>query len=71
VSRVAGQSVSFALGGLLISITGELSTAAVILGIGPLGALLVIWVFFPETHGRELEDITGEEVVVPTLPFGP
>ena len=60
VARVAGQSASFAFGSLLIRLTGELSTTAVLLGIGPLLSLLVIWVLFPETKGRELEDITGE-----------
>lgn len=68
VARVAGQSVSFALGGLLITVTGELSTASVILGAGPACALLVVWLFFPETHGRELEDITGE---APPIALGP
>ncbi len=71
VARVAGQSVSFALGGLLIRATGELSTTSVILGCGPMAALLVIWIFFPETKGRELEDITGEALPIPPLAFGP
>jgi MFS family permease len=63
IARVAGQSVSFAMGGLLITLTGRLSIAAVILGVGPLLALLVIWRYFPETKGRELEEITGEHIV--------
>jgi MFS family permease len=62
VARVAGQSASFALGALLLSITGELSITSIILGSGPFVALLVIWLAFPETKGRELEDITGESV---------
>jgi putative MFS transporter len=68
VARVAGQSVSFAVGALLIRVTGELSVTAVILGAGPLLALLVIWIAFPETKGRELEEITGE---APLPVFGP
>jgi putative MFS transporter len=72
VARVAGQSVSFAIGGLLITVTKELSRAAIILGIGPFLALLIVWIFFPETKGRELEDITGESITIaPPLPFGP
>jgi putative MFS transporter len=67
VARVAGQSISFILGGVLITVTGHLSTAAVILGVGPLAALLIIWIAFPETKGRELEEISGEA----PLPFEP
>jgi MFS transporter, putative metabolite:H+ symporter len=67
VARVAGQSVSFALGALLLRVTGELSITSVILGTGPFLALLVIWFAFPETKGRELEDITGEALPI----FGP
>ena len=68
VARVAGQSLSFALGALLISLTGELSITSVILGIGPFIALIIVWIMFPETKGRELEDITGE---APLPIFGP
>jgi putative MFS transporter len=72
VTRVGGQAVSFALGGLLISITGALQYAAIILGSGPLLALLVVWFFFPETKGRELEDITGEHIIpIAPIPLGP
>jgi putative MFS transporter len=60
VARVAGQSASFLLGALLIRLTGHLSTTSVILGCGPLIALLIVWLVFPETKGRELEEITGE-----------
>jgi putative MFS transporter len=68
VARVAGQSASFALGALLLSVTGELSITSIVLGTGPFLALLVIWLAFPETKGRELEEITGEAI----LPvFGP
>lgn len=68
VARVAGQSASFAAGALLLTMTDQLSVTSVILGTGPFIALLVIWVAFPETKGRELEEITGEAI----LPvFGP
>jgi putative MFS transporter len=68
VARVAGQSASFALGALFIRLTGKLSTTSVILALGPLAALLIIWFAFPETKGRELEDISGE---APLPIFGP
>ncbi|MEX0875334.1 MAG: MFS transporter [Actinomycetota bacterium] len=60
IARVAGQSASFVFGSLLIDATGELSTTAVILGVGPLLGLILIAVMFPETKGRELEEISGE-----------
>jgi MFS family permease len=60
VARVAGQSISFVLGGVLIRATGSLGKTSVILSAGPLLALLIVWLAFPETKGRELEDITGE-----------
>jgi putative MFS transporter len=68
VARVAGQSISFVLGGVLIRLTGGLSGASVILALGPMAALIIIWIAFPETKGRELEDITGE---APLPIFGP
>ncbi len=68
VARVAGQSASFAFGALLLTVTDQLSVTSIILGIGPFLALLIIWRVFPETKGRELEEITGE-VVLPV--FGP
>ena len=60
VAAVAGQAASFGLGGLLITLTGGLPGAATILMGGPLIAVLLFAFFFPDTHGRELEDITGE-----------
>jgi hypothetical protein len=67
VARVAGQSASFAVGALLIHFTGQLSITSVLLGVGPLAALLIIWTMFPETKGRELEEITGEAPLVPLI----
>lgn len=73
VARVIGQSTSFIVGGALLRITGELSTTSIILGVGPLLALVIIAVSFPETKGRELEEINNEapvpfEVIPPIGP---
>jgi MFS transporter, putative metabolite:H+ symporter len=65
IARVLGQSISFLLGSVLIDAIGELSITSVILGIGPLLSFLLIWLVFPETKGRELEEISGEA----PLPF--
>ena len=60
VAAVGGQAASFGLGGLLITALGGLPGAATALMGGPLVAVVIFAVFFPDTHGRELEDITGE-----------
>ncbi len=61
-ARVAGQSGSFALGGLLLAATDSFPTTVSLLAIGPLIAVVIFAMVFPDTHGRELEDISGEEV---------
>ena len=60
VAAVGGQAASFGLGGLFITLTGGLPGAATALMAGPLVAVVLFAFFFPDTHGRELEDITGE-----------
>jgi hypothetical protein len=42
-----------------------------LLGVGPLIAFAVIWIFFPETKGRELEEISGEVTVHLPTPLVP
>ena len=64
VAGVVGRSASLGLGALLL-IQLSPSATATLLGIGPLAAILVIAVMFPDTHGRELEDITGEAFAIP------
>lgn len=61
VAAVGGQAASFGIGGALITLTGGLPGAASVLMLGPLIAVALFAVFFPDTHGRELEDITGTE----------
>ncbi|MEA3076779.1 MAG: transporter, putative metabolite:H+ symporter [Actinomycetota bacterium] len=60
VAKVGGNASSLALGGVLIQLTGGLPTAAMILGLGPLLGIVIILVAFPETHGRELEEVSGD-----------
>ncbi|HEX4819558.1 MAG TPA: hypothetical protein VFV00_05080, partial [Acidimicrobiales bacterium] len=60
---VAGRSVSLGLGALLLLQVSSPATAT-ILGIGPIVAIVMIALLFPDTHGRELEDITDEPVVL-------
>jgi len=60
VAAVGGQAGSLALGGILISLTGGLPGAATVLMLGPIVAIVVFAVAFPDTHGRELEETAGE-----------
>jgi putative MFS transporter len=60
--RVAGDAASLALGGLLLHLTGSLPPTVTMLGLGPLAAIVIYAVAFPDTHGRELEDIAPESV---------
>jgi MFS family permease len=63
ISSVVGRSASLGLGALLLLRVSPSATAT-ILGIGPLAAIVIIALTFPDTHGRELEDITGEEFAI-------
>ena len=56
-AKYVGQSTSFLVAGALIGGAGNLPRAVLILSGGPLVAALLIAVLFPETGGRELEDI--------------
>lgn len=63
-ARYVGQSTSFLVAGALIGGAGNLPRAVLILSGGPLVAALLVAAFFPETGGRELEDIN----LTPPLP---
>ena len=56
-AKYLGQSISFIVAGVLIAGTGNLSRAVLVLSAGPLMAAGLIACFFPETGGRELEQI--------------
>ncbi len=60
IARAVGQVTSLGLGGLVLGLTDESFPITVtLLGIGPLVAVILFFTLFPETHGRELEDISG------------
>ena len=56
-ARYTSQAVSFLVAGALIG-AGSLPTAVLVLSLGPLLAAVLVAAFFPETGGRELEDIS-------------
>lgn len=59
--RSLGDSSSLLLGGLIYVLVGEkLSTTAAILMLGPIVMILLVWFYFPDTHGKELEETSGE-----------
>jgi putative MFS transporter len=61
LAGVAGRASSLAIAAPLLASFSQ-STTATLLGIGPVIAVVLIAVYFPDTHGRELEEISGEEV---------
>jgi putative MFS transporter len=63
IAGVIGRSISLGVGAILLLRVSPSATATV-LGIGPLAAIVIIALMFPDTHGRELEDITGEDLAI-------
>jgi hypothetical protein len=63
LAGVLGRSGSLAIAAPLLAVFSQ-STTATILGIGPIIAIIMFATMFPDTHGRELEDITGEDLTV-------
>ncbi len=64
VALVIGEVISLALGGLLLRVFGNLPDVVAILILGPIGVIIIVAKWFPETRGRELEEIhvPGAEV---------
>jgi putative MFS transporter len=58
VALVIGEVMSLALGGILLRVFGNLPDVVAVLIFGPIAVIVIVARFFPETHGRELEDIT-------------
>src|SRR5688500_10789373 len=64
VAKAGGSAASLGLGGQRVHATGGRLWAATSLGRGPLIGLVMVAVLFPDTHGRELEEISGEDLAV-------
>lgn len=56
VGSVPGQFVSLAVASALIAVSGEISASFVVVSLGPVVALILFWMAFPETKGRDLAD---------------
>lgn len=65
---VAGRTASLGIAAVLLSLTAasgsSQSWTATILSVGPFVAILMIAALFPDTHGRELEETSGEKLAV-------
>jgi putative MFS transporter len=62
-ARVSGNAASLALGGALLAALDGQAITTTILAIGPLLAIVIVALFFPDTHGRELEETSGQAPV--------
>jgi MFS family permease len=65
IARVAGQAASLAAGAALLTTTGSMPMTTTILVSGALVAVVLYATLFPDTHGRELEDL--EELSPPVV----
>jgi MFS family permease len=63
-AKYLGQACSFIFAGALITGTGSLGRTVLVLCAGPLVAAILIAVWFPETGGRELEELSPEPGVL-------
>lgn len=61
-ARYVGQSLSFLIAGALIGGSRNLPHTVVLLSLGPLAAGVLIALGFPETGGRELEELVAPPV---------
>jgi MFS family permease len=61
-AQVFGRTASLGLAAILLAATNEnQSVTATVLAVGPFLAVVLIATMFPDTHGRELEETSGEE----------
>ncbi len=63
VVSVAGSSLGLLLAGWMADRIGGLGHAMAVLAIGPAILVVLVLVFYPETAGRELEDLNPEDRV--------
>ena len=69
VAAVLGEVTSLGVGALLLRIFGNLPDVVAVLILGPIGLIAVVIRWFPETRGRELEEIirTGGNLASPAV----
>lgn len=65
VTSLAGSAAGLLLAGQLADHFGEIGPAMAVLSVGPALVAVLVVVFYPETAGRELEDINPEDRAPP------
>jgi MFS transporter, putative metabolite:H+ symporter len=60
IARVLGQAISLGVGGVLLHLFGNFQDTVAVLVLGPVAMIVIVACWFPETHGRELEEISYE-----------
>jgi putative MFS transporter len=60
IAGATGQSSSFLLAAVLIGVTGSLARSTALLAAGPLIALVIVAIRFPETASKELEETSAD-----------
>jgi len=68
VALVAGSSLGLLLAGWMADELGGLGQAMAVLAIGPAVLAVVVLTLFPETAGRELEDLNPTDRPPPRAP---
>jgi MFS family permease len=69
-TAILGRTASLGIAAVLLQLWSQPVTIT-LLSIGPISAIVIIARLFPDTHGRELEETSGEGEMAPTLlPFG-
>lgn len=58
VAIVIGEVISLGLGALLLRVFGNLPDVVAVLILGPIAVIVIVARWFPETRGRELEEIS-------------
>jgi MFS family permease len=59
VATVCGSAIGLVVAGVLAGPLG-IGRAIALLAVGPLVSVAIVWLAFPETARRELEDTSGE-----------
>jgi putative MFS transporter len=68
-AQVLGRTASLGMAAVLLAVTDENQPiTASVLAIGPFLAVVLIAALFPDTHGRELEETSGEDLDVDVGP---
>ncbi|HEY8544931.1 MAG TPA: MFS transporter [Acidimicrobiales bacterium] len=66
-ASILGRTASLGIAALLLKVMDQPMTTT-LLALGPITAIVLTARFFPDTHGRELEETSGEADLLPGAP---